>query len=119
MSSTANPSTQQEKFVFWLHFVLVVIAWTGPFVFPWSWMVVGYGIVVAQFIYYNRCLMNQAHGLDETAGDQTFYSHLFEKLGFQPNRRQLKTIIRKYLYIVLAIATVILQVGLGYQPFLG
>jgi len=63
--------------VFIVHLILVIIAWVGPFVFPWYLMVPGYLIIVAQFIRYKRCLMNEAHGLDDS-GEHTFYSHLFE-----------------------------------------
>ncbi|MFT5166890.1 MAG: hypothetical protein ACI8P3_002122 [Saprospiraceae bacterium] len=103
--------------VFIVHFILVIIAWVGPFVFPWYLMVLGYGIVVGQFLYYKRCLMNQAHGLDDSQ-EHTFYSHLFERLGFKPNRNKLKNFIRSYLYIILAIFTLILQLGMSFQPYL-
>lgn len=103
--------------VFIAHLILVIIAWAGPFIFPWYLMVLGYGIVVGQFIYYKRCLMNQAHGLDDS-GDHTFYSHLFERMGFQPNRKKLKDFVRGYLYVILAIFTIALQLGLGYQAYL-
>ncbi len=117
MQEANSPSGSKETLIFWVHFVFVIIAWAGPFVFPWYLMVIGYGVVVGQFLYYNRCLMNEAHGLDESTGDQTFYSVLFESFGFHPNRRRLKIIIRKYLYIILAIATIILQLGMGYKPY--
>lgn len=102
--------------VFVVHLVLVVIAWAGPFVFPWYLMVLGYGIVVGQFIYYKRCLMNEAHGLDDS-GDHTFYSHLFERIGLRVNRKKLKNFVRGYLYIILAIFTLVLQLGLNFQPY--
>lgn len=103
--------------VFIVHLILVVIAWTGPFIFPWYLMVLGYAVVVGQFLYYKRCLMNEAHGLDDS-GDHTFYSHLFEKMGFSPNRKKLKDFVRGYLYVILAIFTLILQLGMGYNAWL-
>lgn len=103
--------------VFIVHFILVIIAWVGPFVFPWYLMVLGYAVVVVQFLYYKRCLMNGAHGLDDS-GDHTFYSHLFEKIGFTPNRKKLKDFVRGYLYVILAVFTIILNFGIGFQPLL-
>ncbi len=103
--------------VFIVHFILVIIAWVGPFVFPWYLMVLGYAVVVGQFLYYKRCLMNGAHGLDDS-GDHTFYSHLFEKIGFNPNRKKLKDFVRGYLYVILAVFTIILNFGIGFQPLL-
>lgn len=102
--------------VFIVHLFLVLIAWLGPFVFPWYLMVLGYGVVVGQFFYYKRCLMNEAHGLDDS-GDHTFYSHLFEKMGMHPNRKKLKDFVRGYLYIILGIFTLILQLGIGFKPY--
>ncbi len=103
--------------VFIVHLVLVIIAWVGPFVFPWYLMVPGYLIIVAQFIRYKRCLMNEAHGLDDS-GDHTFYSHLFERMGIRVNRKKLKNFVRGYLYIILAAFTLFLQLGIGFQPYL-
>lgn len=102
--------------VFIVHFILVIIAWLGPFVFPWYLMVLGYSVVLGQFFYYKRCLMNGAHGLDDS-GDHTFYSHLFEKMGLYVNRKKLKDFVRGYLYIILAIFTLILQLGIGFKPY--
>ena len=109
-------STADINSVFITHFILVIIAWAGPFVFPWYLMVLGYGVVVAQFFYYKRCLMNEAHGLDDS-GDHTFYSHLFEKIGFHPDRKKLKNFVRGYLYIILAVFTLFLQLGLNFRPY--
>ena len=103
--------------IFIIHFILVIIAWVGPFVFPWYLMVLGYGLVVGQFFYYKRCLMNKSHGLDDSE-EHTFYSHLFERIGLKPNRRKLKSFVRGYLYIILAVFTLFLQLGLGFQPYL-
>ena len=114
----AQPASSHSDIntVFIVHFVLVIIAWLGPFVFPWYLMVLGYAVVVGQFLYYKRCLMNEAHGLDDS-GDHTFYSHLFEKMGFRPNRGKLKDFVRGYLYVILAVFTVVLQLLYGYKPF--
>lgn len=109
-------TTSQFNSLFLIHFILVIIAWAGPFVFPWYLMVLGYGIVIGQFLYYKRCLLNKGHGLDDS-GDHTFYSHLFEKIGLYPDRQKLKNFVRAYLYILLAIFTLFLQLGLRYQPY--
>jgi len=80
-------------------------------------MVAGFAIVQAQFYYFNACLMNKAHDLAED-DDTTFYSHLFESWGFQPNKKKLKFFIRQILYITLAIFTVFWQVYLGNESIL-
>ena len=76
-----------------------------------------YFLVIAQFIVFKSCLLNKRHGLDES-NDHTFYAELFELMGFQPNRRKLKTFIRRYLNIALISVTLIWQVGLGFEPLL-
>ncbi len=115
MNSTSH--SRKEKTVFWIHFVIVVLAWTGPFLFSWPLMILAYGIAIAQFLYYKRCLMNAAHGLDDSE-DHTFYSQIFELAGFRPDRRKLKHFVRGYLYILLGIFTLIWQLGYGAEAIL-
>ncbi|HHS95311.1 MAG TPA: hypothetical protein ENJ45_01885 [Phaeodactylibacter sp.] len=107
----------KNKLSFWTHVLLVLLAWVGPFLIWWPLMVAGYLIIQLQFIVLNMCLLNGAHGLEESE-DATFYSHLFELWGFRPNRKKLKFIIRRGLYIALAIFTVFWQVYLGHEHLL-
>jgi hypothetical protein len=112
-----SSSSLKEKASLWLHIILVLIAWLGPFIFWWPLMVVGYLTIQLQFYIYKMCLLNRAHGLQEE-DDTTFYSHIFEAWGFHPNRKKLKFFIRQVAYIVLAIFTVYWQVYLGYEHLL-
>ena len=105
------------KAVFWLHVVLVIAAWTGPFLFSWQYMVLGFGIIQAQFYIYKSCLMNAVHGLEEE-DNTTFYSHLFESWGFKPNRKKLKFFIRQILYIALGLFSIFWQAYLGNEALL-
>ena len=106
-----------EKFYFFIHLLAVIVAWTGPFLFSWKIMIPIYILVSVQFYIFKSCLMNKHHGLDEN-NDHTFYAELFELMGYQPNRRKLKTFIRRYLNIALISVTLIWQVGLGFEPLL-
>jgi hypothetical protein len=107
----------KEKIYFFIHLLAVLVAWTGPFLFSWKIMIPLYFLISAQFIIFKSCLMNKHHGLDES-DDHTFYAELFELLGFQPNRRKLKKFIRGYLHVILAIITLIWQLGLKIKPLL-
>jgi len=107
----------EEKIYFFIHLLLVIVAWTGPFLFSWKIIIPIYFLVIAQFIVFKSCLLNKRHGLDES-NDHTFYAELFELMGFQPNRRKLKNFIRYYLHVILSIITLIWQVGLGFEPLL-
>lgn len=115
--SILSEDSLKAKAVFWLHVILVIIAWLGPFVFWWPLMVGGYLIIQCQFYIYKACLMNGVHGLEEV-DDNTFYAHLFESWGFHPNRKKLKFFIRQILYIVLALFTLFWQVYLGNEALL-
>ncbi len=106
-----------ERTVFWLHVLLVIFAWTGPFLFYWPYMVAGFVIVQFQFYYFNACLMNKAHNLAEE-DNTTFYSHLFESWGLQPNKKKLKFFVRQILYITLAFFTLLWQVYLGNESII-
>ncbi len=106
-----------EKFYFFIHLLAVIVAWAGPFLFSWKIMIPLYFLVTAQFVIFKSCLMNKRHGLDES-NDHTFYAELFELIGFQPNRRKLKTFIRQYLNIILVITTLLWQVVLGIRPLI-
>lgn len=101
--------------MFWLHLTVTILAWIGPFLFSWRLMVLAYLMVLAQFYFFNRCLMNARHDLAEE-NDNTFYAFLLERAGFRPNRKILKFFIRKILYLLLALFTLVWQVGLGFRP---
>lgn len=102
---------------FWFHLLITLLAWLGPFLFSWYWMVSAYGIVLLQFLIFKRCLLNKSHALED-ADDATFYSYLLEQIGFQPDRRRLKLWVRRYIYILLAAFTLIWQLLLNFEPLL-
>lgn len=106
-----------HNLAFWFHVIITVLAWVGPFLFSWYLMVPAYLIVVIQFLIFNRCLLNGSHALDES-DDATFYSYIFERLGLEVNKRTLKLWVRRYIYLILALITLIWQVLLGFKPLL-
>ena len=98
--------------VFWAHVFVMGLAWVAPFLFSWKILVPVYGAVMLQFAVFGRCLMNEQHGFVETE-DRIFYSDVLEKLGFYPDPRLVKKVVRRYLYLFLAAVAVIWQWGLG------
>lgn len=70
-----------------------------------------------QFAIFGRCLMNERHGLVET-GDRIFYTELLEKMGFRPDPRLVKIVVRRWLYPFLAGVALVWQWGLGRAPWL-
>ena len=118
MTKSLKSFSREEKIYFSIHLFGVGLAWAGPFLFSWEIMVPVYSLVIAQFIIFKKCLMNEKHGIEENDENQTVYSELFEIMGFQPNRPKLKSFIRNYLHVILAVFTLIWQVGLGFEPLL-
>lgn len=110
-------SHSARNWVFWFHLLITLLAWLGPFLFSWYLMVSAYLLVVVQFIIFKRCLLNAKHDLD-VSDDTTFYSHLLESLSINIDRRKLKTFVRNYLYLVLALVTLVWQVILGNEALL-
>lgn len=112
-----RPVSSAHNFTFWFHVFITLLAWVGPFLITWKLMVPAYLIVLLQFLIFKRCLLNSRHALDDT-DDTTFYSYLFEQLGYRPNRRVLKLWVRRYFYIILSALTLVWQVLLGIEPLL-
>lgn len=102
---------------FWAHVFITLSAWVAPFLVSWQWSVPVYAAVMLQFAVFGKCLLNEHHELSEE-DDATFYAHLFEKMGFRPDRRRLKFYVRKVCYPVLAVVSVLWQEFLGFEPVL-
>lgn len=105
---------------FWLHLLLLIAGWTGPFLFSWYLMLIGYGLIFAQFLVFGKCLVNDMHDLD---GENyyTFYTFLFETIGIRLNPVQQKRLfyfVRWPLYPLLSGFTLFWQLYLGFKPLL-
>lgn len=107
----------KSKIAFWLHTLAVVATWVAPFLISWKITVAVYAAVMLQFALWGKCLMNEHHGLDESGG-RIFYTDLLEKMGFSPSPSLVKTIVRQWLYPILATITLLWQVVLGNKPLL-
>jgi hypothetical protein len=101
--------------IFWLHLVLIILAYSSPFLISW-WFITA-GILVLWILYSvaNGDIITQAQfGKDP---EMTFYTPYLEKMGLKFNRRSFLIFIRYVMpFIVLAVA-LIWQVWLGNRPF--
>lgn len=113
---SAKASTTSSRLWFWFHFLLVVLAWTGPFLFDWYLMVTAYGLVLLQFVVFNRCLVNAKHDLVEQDTDNTFYAELLESAGIHLPKKPLKYFVRTWLYVILGAIAFLIQVYGQYTP---
>lgn len=112
-----STQTLKSNFLFWLHLLSVIATWVIPFLITWKIGIMVYAAVMIQFAVWGKCLMNEHHGLDESGG-RIFYTDLLEKMGFQPNPYLVKTIVRQWLYPILALVSIVWQVVLGNAPIL-
>lgn len=110
-------NTIKTNILFGLHLLSVIATWVMPFLLHWKIAVAVYAAVMIQFAIWGKCLMNEHHGLDESDG-RIFYTELFEKMGFQPNPRLVKAVVRQWLYPILAVISVLWQVVLGKTALL-
>ena len=105
---------------FWLHLLLVIAAWVGPFLFSWYLMVTGYTLIFLQFLVFKKCLVNDLHDLSDD-NYYTFYTFLFECVGIHLNQKQQKRLfifVRRPLYPIMIAFTLFWQLYLGYEPLL-
>jgi hypothetical protein len=101
---------------FYIHLLMVIIALLGPFLIDWYIIVPIYILVCIQFLIFGRCLFNDTHGLRDDS--LTFYSEILFRLNIPHNPTKLKVFVRYYLYPILALITLLLQLGIGIQPCL-
>jgi len=102
---------------FWIHAFITSLAWVGPFLFNWKLMLIAYLLVFLQHTFLGKCILNGTHGTAEKDFN-TFYSFVFEVLGFRPNRKRLHFVARKVLMPVLSLFTVFWQVYLQFPALL-
>lgn len=101
---------------FWLHLFVTLLSWFLPFLFHWSLALLAYGTVLMQFVVFGACLMNRGHKLNDD-GEDTFYAHLLEIVGFKFDRVKVRRFVRFWKYILLSAFTVLWQLILGFEPF--
>ncbi len=114
----AKLENSELNFAFWFHLFITLLAWIGPFLFSWYWMLSAYIIVILQFIFFKRCLLNKSHGLDANRNEATFYSVLLNWVNYRHNPKRLKYWVRVWLYPILALFTLVYQLVFGFKPLI-
>jgi hypothetical protein len=98
--------------MFWFHLFITMLSWAAPFLFDWKWTLLAYCIVLLQFVVIGGCIVNRGHNLDDS-GENTFYAHLLEIIGFRFDRQKVKTFVRFWIYVILAGVTIVWQLVLN------
>jgi hypothetical protein len=118
MQQSEQQLSSKHNFMFWFHVFITSLAWVGPFLFSWQIMVGAYTIILLQFFFFDKCLLNAKHDLT-VSEDATFYSYLFEAVGMKNiNRPLIKVIVRRYLYFILGAFSYFWQEILGFEALL-
>jgi hypothetical protein len=107
----------KDDVFFGLHLLIAISAWFLPFLLSWQLNVLIFGIVILQHAVFGRCLGMGTHGISEEDGS-TFYSHVLERMGFHPNKKAVRFVVRKLLYSFLAVVAVLWQYVFGHAPLL-
>lgn len=107
----------KDEIFFGLHLLIALAAWFIPFLVTWKITVPVFAIVILQHAVFGRCLGMDTHGVSEDDGS-TFYSHVIERLGYKPNKKVIRFVVRKLLYGFLAVVTLVWQVVLHHPPLL-
>lgn len=110
------PQTKSTA-IFIFHLVITIGAYFVPFLITWKIAVPVFAATILQHAIFGRCLLNAKHGLTEEDGS-TFYSETLERLGFQPDKEMLRFFVRKILYTLLTLITIIWQIVLAHKPLL-
>lgn len=118
ISESSKPqSTFKTNLWFVIHLVFLIGSWVAPFMITWKFLIPIYSLVLLQFVFFGRCLMNSEHGLDDS-DNHTFYAELMEKFGLRPNRKKVRGFVRSWIYLVFVCVAFVWQVVLGHSPLL-
>lgn len=112
----SETSSVKAKLWWSFHLLLVLLAWAGPFLADWYIVSFAYGLVLLQFLVFNRCLINAQHDLKESDDHNTFYAELLESVGIRFKRKPLKVFVRGWLYGLLGLFAFLIQFFGGYNP---
>ncbi|MBK7426969.1 MAG: hypothetical protein IPI60_08030 [Saprospiraceae bacterium] len=107
----------QHNFIFWFHLVISLIGPFAPFLVSWYLIIPVYAGIYVQFLFFNRCLMNEKHSLSDGT-ENTIFSYFFEMLGWHHNKARVTFFVRKLMYPILILITIIWQLLLDKSPLL-
>ncbi len=103
-------------FVFWIHLLLVVLAYLSPFLFNWKLILVSIVFLFAQYAMIGGCVLNKIQF--GNTKDVTFLYPYLKMIGLDLNPKKFKIFIRYYLPFILFFISIIWQVVLNKNPLL-
>ena|SRR3989344_3983625 len=103
-------------FLFWLHLLLLIIAYFSPLLFRWQIIAIGVLLLYVQQILIDGCFLTHFQfGRDRY---MTFYYHYLTLLGFEVNKKNLKFLMAYIMPLVILIIAMVLQLIFNINPLL-
>lgn len=100
--------------IFWLHLILILIAYSSPILFRWQLIFFGVLFLFLQQIIFQGCLLTHAQfGKDP---DMTFYYRYLTLMGFRVNKKKLKFLMAWIMPLIVFSISLLLQKVLGIKP---
>jgi len=100
--------------IFWSHLILILIAYSSPFLFSWKLILLGVVVLLTQFVVLKKCILTTLQ-----FGDKkyiTFYTLYLEKLGLKFNRKKLYILMRYIMPFIVLLVALIWQILLKHKP---
>lgn len=107
----------EHNFVFWFHLAISLMGPFALFLVSWYLIIPVYAGIYIQFVFFNRCLMNEKHNLSDGT-ENTIFSYFIEQLGWQHDTARVTFFVRKLMYPILILITVFWQIILDNSPLL-
>ena len=103
---------------FWIHLIMVLIAYLSWTLFSWYYILVGIIIVRLSHFCFNGCIVTIKEFGKET-DETTFIGYYLQKWGIiKRNTRKVKWFIRNISPVIIFILAIIWQVLLGLKPLI-
>jgi hypothetical protein len=103
-------------FLFWIHLILIIIAYLSPVLFNYWIVLIGVIFLFLQTAIFKGCLLTHAQfGFDK---DMTIYYHYLKLLGFNPDKKRLKFIMSRIMPLIVLLIALILQLVFRFKPLI-
>ena len=102
-------------FVFWIHLILIILAYLSPFLFSFKIMIVLVLLYYLQIIIFNGCKLTEIQ-----FGKQsyfTFYYPYLRKLGFNVSKKFVYYLMRWWMPLIILLISFVLDI-LNYKPLI-
>jgi hypothetical protein len=114
--SSTGKHVQLFGFIFWLHLVIILLAYASPFLFHWKWIVVGIVLLWIQTRVFGGCVLTHAQfGKSEKL---SIYSVYLELMGIHFKRAHVIFVVTYILPCLVLIIALVWQVLLRKVPLL-